>query len=56
MGVLGRAILAALPTGHSDPEAMADLAKGRLRSTRDPLAKPLDGRVKPPHRCVLLEL
>jgi transposase len=56
MGGSGRAILAALLTGHSTPEAMADLAKGRLRRKRAQLAKALDGRVKPQHRVVLMEL
>jgi transposase len=32
------------------------LAKGRLRSKRDQLAKALEGRVKPPHRFVLTAL
>jgi transposase len=36
MGVSGRAIRAALLTGHGDPQALAELAKGRLRSQRDP--------------------
>jgi transposase len=35
MGGSGRAILAALLAGHMDPQALADLAKGRLRSKRD---------------------
>jgi transposase len=56
MGVSGRAMLAALLAGHADPHALADLAKGRLRSKRDQLAKALDGRVKPHHRFVLTEL
>jgi transposase len=56
MGVSGRAILAALLTSHAAPQALAELAKGRLRSTRDQLAKALDGRVKPHHRGVLTEL
>jgi transposase len=56
MGVSGRAILAALIAGHTDPHTLAELAKGRLRSTREPLAKTLEGRVKPHHRCVLTEL
>jgi transposase len=56
MGVSGRAILAALLTGHADPQALADMAKGRLRSKRDQLAKALDGRVKAHHRFVLTEL
>jgi transposase len=56
MGGSGRAILAALLTGHVDPQALAELAKGRLRSTRDQLASALEGRVKPHHRFVLTEL
>jgi transposase len=55
MGVSGRALLAALLAGHNNPQALAELAKGRLRSKRDQL-KALDGRVKPPHRFVLTEL
>ena len=56
MGVSGRAMLAALLAGHTDPRALADLAKGRLRSKRESLVKALEGRVKPHHRCVLTEL
>jgi transposase len=32
MGIAGRAMLAALLAGHTDPQALADLAKGRLRA------------------------
>jgi transposase len=56
MGVSGRAMLAALVAGHTDPHVLADLAKGRLRSKREPLAKAMEGRVKPHHRFVLTEL
>jgi transposase len=56
MGVSGRAILAALLTGHADPETLAELAKGRRRRKRDQLTKALEGRVKPHHRFVLTEL
>jgi transposase len=35
MGVSGRAMLAALVAGHTEPHALAELAKGRLRSTRE---------------------
>jgi transposase len=56
MGVSGRAMLAALVAGHTEPHALAELATGRLRSTRDLLAQALDGRVKPHHRLVLTEL
>ena len=56
MGVSGRAILAALLTGHTAPQALAELAKGRLRNNRDQWTKALDDRVKPHHRFVLTEL
>jgi transposase len=55
MGVSGRAILAALLTGSSAPQALADLATGRRRSKRVQLTKAWDGRVKPPHRFGLTE-
>lgn len=56
MGVSGRAMLAALIDGHSDPATMAELSKGRLRQKRAELAKALEGRVKPHHRFILAEL
>jgi transposase len=56
MGVSGRAMLAALMDGHSDPATMAELSKGRLRQKRTELAKALEGRVKPHHRFILAEL
>jgi transposase len=56
MGVSGRAMLAALLAGLTDPQALAELAKGRLRAKRELLAQALDGRVKPHHRFVLTEL
>jgi transposase len=55
-GVSGRAILAELIQGQASAEAMAGLAKGRLRAKRDELIKALEGRVKPHHRFVLTEL
>ena len=39
MGVSGRAIVAAWLAGHDAPQALADLAKGRLRPKRDEWAK-----------------
>lgn len=56
MGVSGRAMLAALVAGHTDPEALADLAKGRLREKHEQLVKALEGHVKPHQRFVLTEL
>ncbi len=56
LGVSGRAMLEALVAGQSDPETLANLAKGRLREKRELLVKALEGRVKPHHRFVLTEL
>lgn len=56
MGVSGRAILEVLSAGQSDPAGMAELARGKLRTKREPLTKALEGRVKPHHRFVLTEL
>jgi transposase len=56
LGVSGRAILDALIEGRNDPQTLAELAQGRLRSKRDALAKAMEGRVKPHHRFVLTEL
>jgi transposase len=55
-GVSGRAILQALVEDKASPEAMAELAKGRMREKREALSKALQGRVKPHHRFVLTEL
>jgi transposase len=52
MGVSGRARLAAWLAGHAAPHALADVAKGRLRTQRDQVAHALAGRVKPYHRLV----
>lgn len=56
MGVSGRAMLEALIAGDTNPERLADLAKGRLREKRPQLIQALEGRVKPHHRFVLTEL
>jgi transposase len=56
MGVSGRAMLEALIAGDTNPERLADLAKGRLREKREQLIQALEGRVKPHHRFVLTEL
>jgi len=50
MGTSGRAILAELVTGTMDPAAMAELAKGRLRTKRVELARALSGRMREHHR------
>jgi transposase len=54
-GVSARAILDALLAGHTDPDALAELARGKLRSKRDQLAQALAGRLRPHHRFLLSE-
>ena len=53
MGASGRAILAALLEGTTDPALLAELAKGRLRTKRETLARALTGRVSDHHRLLL---
>jgi transposase len=53
MGVSGRAILAALLAGETDPVLLAELAKGRLRTKQAELARALSGRVSDHHRLLL---
>ena len=53
MGVSGRAILAAILAGETDPAALADLAKGKLRKKRAALERALGGRVAAHHRLLL---
>jgi transposase len=54
-GVSAWAMLQAIVEGNTDPEAMADLAKGRLRKKRDQLVSALSGRVKPHHQFLIAE-
>lgn len=53
MGVSGRAMLAALIAGKDDPAALAELAKGRMRTKIAELEQALTGRVKNSHRLLL---
>ena len=53
MGVSGRAILAALIAGRTDPATMAALAKGRLRAKLPVLEQALTGLVRDHHRRLL---
>jgi transposase len=55
-GVSGRAMLKAIIEGTASPEAMAQLAKGRLKAKRESLELALEGRVRPHHRFILQEL
>jgi transposase len=49
LGKSGRAMLEALVGGEQDPEALADLARGRLRTKLPELRQALEGRVRPVH-------
>lgn len=55
MGASGRAILAELVEGQTDPVLLAELAKGKLRNKYDLLVKALTGRVSGHHRFMLAQ-
>lgn len=55
-GVSGRSILSAIVEGDTDPKAMAERAKGRLREKRESLESALTGLVQEHHRVILAEL
>lgn len=52
-GVSGRAILTALVENTTDPEVLADLARGRLRNKHEALVAALTGRVGSHQRFLL---
>jgi len=53
LGVSARAMLAALVSGNRDPDAIADLAKGRLRAKLPALRQALDGRFGSHHALLV---
>lgn len=53
LGKSGRAILHALIAGETDPEKLADLARGTARKKRNELIEALHGRIRPHHRGLL---
>ena len=55
LGVSGRAILAAIVEGTEDPEALAELARGRLRAKTEELRDALEARITDHHRFMLRE-
>jgi transposase len=55
LGKSARAMLEALLAGQTDPVALADLARGKLKSKRAQLEEALVGTVKPHHRFLLGE-
>jgi transposase len=56
LGKSGRRMLDALLGGQGDPEVLAELARGRLRSKLPDLRKALDGRVQSHHRVLLTRI
>jgi transposase len=52
-GVSCRLMLRAIAAGESDPERLADLARGRLRRRRAELIEALTGQIRPPHRLLI---
>ena len=56
LGVSGRAMLEALARGTTDPEVLADLARGRLRGKLPALRAALAGRFRPHHAFVVGQL
>jgi transposase len=55
-GVSGRAILQALVAGQTDPQALADLAKGQLRKKIPQLQQALAGTLHSHHRVIVTEV
>ena len=55
-GVSAVAILEALLDGQRDPEALAELAKGRLRTKRAELQRALRGEMQPHHKLIVAQL
>jgi len=53
VGKSGRAMLKALVDGETDPERLADLARGQARKKRAALVEALRGRVTTHHRSML---
>lgn len=53
LGVSGRLMLDRLVAGESDPQILAGLARGRMRSKRPQLAEALTGHVRPHHRLLI---
>ncbi len=54
-GAAARAILEALVAGETDPQTLAEVARGRLRTKRDLLAQAVVGRFSAHHACLLSE-
>ena len=53
LGASGRAMLDALVSGTTDPELLAELAKGRLRQKIPALREALEGRFDAQHALIV---
>jgi transposase len=53
LGMSGRAMLAALAAGERDPQTLAELAKGKLRSKLPELRRALHGRFREHHALLI---
>jgi transposase len=56
MGASGRAMLEALLEGSTDPQVLAELARGKLRNKLPELKKALQGRFRDHHRFMLEQI
>jgi transposase len=56
LGKSGRDMIAALIAGETDPDPLADLARGSLRKKKTQLRRALEGRVTAHHRFLLRTL
>jgi transposase len=56
LGVSGRAMLAALVRGTTDPEVLAELARGKLRAKLPALRQALRGQFRPHHAFLVSQL
>ncbi|CAB3395099.1 transposase (fragment) [Kyrpidia spormannii] len=55
LGKSGREILKALIEGQTDPEALADMAKGRMKAKREELRRAVQGMIGDHQRLLLRE-
>jgi transposase len=56
LGTSGRAMLDGLVAGDHDPQALAELARGRLRAKLPALRQALEGQLQPHHRLLLRQM
>ncbi len=56
LGKSGRAMLDGLVAGDHDPEALAELVRGRLRAKLPALRQALEGQLQPHHRLLLRQM